>query len=118
MTSLTQEGPKSRMRECLQDLGRDGRQGLVPVLGGTYLTFLQGSGDREMEGTGQWDRKVSTKTGGREGSQVVRLLGPLSLPRVKFSPVHCLHNNCISQCSLSRGSLNEELAKSGAAWKF
>lgn len=73
------------MRECLQDLGRDGRERLVPVLGGTYLTLLQGSGDQKMEGTGQRGRKVSAKIGGREASQVVRLLGPLSLPELNIA---------------------------------
>lgn len=44
--------------------------------------------------------------------------GPALGPELNITPAHCFLGNCILPFSLLRGSLNEELAKSGAAWKF
>lgn len=86
-------------------------EGLVPVSISNSFR-VQTTGDGEVGAAGR-HRKVHAKMGGRGAHEVV-CLGPV----LNISAAHCFLGNCILQFSLLRGSLNEELAKSGAAWKF
>lgn len=72
----------------MQGLGRAGRKGFAPILGGACPTFslngfrVQATGDREVGAAGrqrahrQEDRKESTEVEGRGAAQLYGMRGP------------------------------------------